>query len=333
MRIKDLFKSFFCVIFAIIIASTLISCSQSRPIKSTEEELRVVGNVGSFEVRYEEFRFVALTYKKALIEQIGENALTDNELEEKIRSYTYDAIRTNYAILTMCAEVGIDIDNKTLQEALDVKMEQIIDELGGRGKYKSYLKENYMTDSFFRFNTLMDIMQNELFYVYVDDLGLIENGDDYDKMAEIIEDEFVRTQHIYISKNNGKSYDDNRATAESAYSQISAGEDFMDVALELGEDSEMTSEGLYIMEGYMDEQYENIAFSLNEGEFSELVETDTAFYIIKRLPHDSLYVMWNYSALCETYRQYTFLNMIDDISRGLKFVPNEYLENLDILNM
>ena len=50
------------LLIAAITVFSLSGCSTSRPIESTEDDLRVVGTVGEFEVLYEELRFVVVTY-------------------------------------------------------------------------------------------------------------------------------------------------------------------------------------------------------------------------------------------------------------------------------
>ena len=306
----------------------LSSCASAKPINSSEDDLRVVGKVGEYEVLYEELRFLVLTYKKTMIETYGENFFEDPKNIEDAKQYIFEAIKYNYAILQMCREVRIERDEPVILDAVQAKVEETVKELGSRKKYKRYLEENYMTDNLFRFNLSVDILQNELMYVYTNDLRIIET--DYDAVYDIIKEEFIRTQHIYISKSNGKSDTDNKATIEKAYSELLGGADFMSLADKYGEDTELKDEGFYILEGYMSEKYENSAFSLGVGEFSDIIEDEGGFYIIKRLEQDSLYIMMNFETLAERYKNYTFIEMINDTQEALPFIPNEYLNSIDI---
>ncbi|MBQ7383280.1 MAG: peptidylprolyl isomerase [Clostridia bacterium] len=309
----------------------MLGCSPARPIDSTDKELTAVGTVGEFEVLYEEFRFAVLIYRDMLIEQYGEDILSSPEYPEMVREHVYDNITSNYAILTMCREVGIEADDPVLLEAVQKSIAETVESLGGRGKYKKYLKENYMTDHFLRFNTCIDMMQRELFYVYSDDLGLIETDDA--EISDIILEEFARTQHIYVSKNNGKSAEENRQSIAEAYQRLLDGEDFMTLVGKYGEDTEMTENGIYFPEGYMNAEYEKAAFSLSEGEYSGIVEDTNGYYIIKRLKPETAYIFANFYTLKQTYQEYKFLSMIDDIGKTLEFVPNDYLDSIDILDI
>ena len=311
------------------------SCSRLEPLESSEENLQVVGCVDEFEVLYEELRFAVLTYKQMLIDTYGEDIFDDPELAPKyeamLKESVYENITSNYAILLLCKEVGIETTDEVLVEAVQTKLEKQVEELGGVRKYKKFLRENNMTDSFFRFNLLVDIMQNELFYVYIYDLELIAPDDE--TIYDIIQSEFIRTQHIYISKDNGKSYDENKALITEAYESVKSGDDFLAIAKSYGGDESIDENGFYIPKGYMSETYDSVAFELDVDEFTEIIEDDAGFYIIKRLDLDPVYVLMNFDTLKERYQSYAFLSMVNDMQKELEFKPSEYLESIDILQI
>ena len=76
-------------------------------------------------------------------------------------------------------------EKKEEARAYTVKVERVREIAGKRDSY--------------RFNLLVDLMQNELFYVYVDDLGLIESDDE--KVYDRIMKDFISVSHVYIAKN------------------------------------------------------------------------------------------------------------------------------------
>lgn len=322
-------------LFLVILMLLLTGCAKQRV--SEEDSLRVVGTVGEFEVSYGEFRFVLLSYMNILTEAYGEDIFdtpeSANKYADMIWEHINESITVNYAVLTMCREVGIEMTDPALERYLNEKMEEHIKSFGGKGAYIRSLNENYMTDSFFRFNVLVDKMQNELFYVYVDDLGIIERGESEEDVYKTINENFIRTQHVYISKTNGKSCDENQALIEEAHKRLQNGEDFISVVNDYGEDNEMKELGIYITKGYMSHSYEDIAFELTCGKYSDIVEDENGFYIIKRLDLDTGYVMLNMNSLFEKYQKYTFLNMINETQKTLKFTPNDYLKSLDIFEV
>ena len=59
------------VLVAAVILAVVLAFNWIRPIESSEEEARVVGTVGDFEVRYEELRYITLLHKASLDAEIG----------------------------------------------------------------------------------------------------------------------------------------------------------------------------------------------------------------------------------------------------------------------
>ena len=327
-------KTSFSVSFLILILCAILMIS-SCSTKPNEDDLVVVGHVEEFEVLYEEFRFVLLTYKQMMMDSYGDDIFDSPEKSEEyvniLRNTVYENITANYAVLVLCKEVGIEHTDEVLIAAVEKKLDAQIKELGGKLKYKRFLKENHMTDGFFKFNLLVDTMQNELFYVYTNDLELIENEDT--AIYDAIQSEFIRTQHIYISKDNGKTYEENRASIVEAYNSIMSGADFLSVAKTYGEDTSVDENGFYIPMGYMSDKYDSLAFELSVGEFTDIVEYESGFYIIKRLELDPVYVLMNFNLLKDRYQSYSFLNIIDSVNAELEFKPTEYLDTLDILTV
>lgn len=311
----------------------LCACSRLEPIESTDEELAVVGTVDEFEVLYEEFRFAVLTYRQMLTETYGDDIFENPELapkyEEMLRESVYENITSNYAILVLCKEMGIEQGDEILADAVQEKLEEQVEALGGVRQYKKFLKENNMTDSFFRFNLLVDLMQNELFYVYTYDLELIEVDDE--AIYDAISSEFIRTQHIYVSKDNGNSYEENKALISEAYDSLVDGADFLTVAKKYGDDTSVDDNGFYIPQGYMSDAYDEAAFDLSVGEYTEILEDESGFYIIKRLELDPVYLLMNFNTLKERYQSYAFLSIVNEMQRSLEFKPSEYLKSIDIL--
>ena len=306
----------------------LCGCSRtSAPIEATEEEMRAVGNVGDYEVAYDEYRFAVLTCRGMLTEEYGESFLQSADAKERILENVLSNITYNYAVLTLCAEVGILPDNETLLEAVQQKVDKTVEELGSRRKYRRYLEENGLTDRLYRFNLMVDLMQNELFYVYVDDLGLIESEDA--EVYDIILKEFINVSHIYVSKATEGAYE----RICQAQSRLQNGEDFAALVAEYNEDDGQTEGGDCIPRGYMSEPYENAAFSLGVGSISDVVEDSNGYYIIRRGTVDTGYVLMHFDTLADRYRSYAFLDMIEKEQAKLQLVFNSYGASLDALTL
>ena len=322
-------KKIFCFLLVLVLLC-LYSCG-TKPIDSTDDESRSVGTLGTHQIAYEELRFIVNTYIESLKDANGDSIFDDESRAETYRKdieeYFAENIAYNYAILNMCESSFLDIQNPRIDEAVQREVEKLVESLGGMGKYKKYLRDNYLTDKVYRDNVRAEILQNELFYVYVDDFGFIES--DTDKIYDIIKQDFVRTQHVYVSKSTDGAVD----KINSAYAEIESGTDFFDIVKKYGEDSSLTEMGEYITRGYMSDEYENAAYSLDIGQNSGIIESGNGYFIVKRLDIDTLYVMLNLDMLSERYQRYAFLSMIYEEESKLVFVPNDYMKGLDLLDL
>ena len=82
--------------------------------------------------------------------------------------------------------------------------------------------------------------------------------------------------------------EETRAKAQEVLDKAKAGEDFDALIEEYNTDPGMETytTGYYFGEGQMVEPFEEAAYSLENGQISELVESDFGYHIIKRLPLD-----------------------------------------------
>lgn len=332
---RGFFRSAAAVLIFIFIFSVLAGCSASRPIKSRGDELRVIGRVGDFDVLYEELRYLTLNYKEYLKSIYGDKIWDDEktaaEHRAELEALVYSTITANYAILTLAREVMIEADDKTIADAVDRYMDDFVEEVGGRGEYKSNLKKYYMTDHFFRFTTAVEYCRSELYYVYVDDLRIIES--DEDRILEyIMGGECVRTLHVYIENGERDDVDENRRLADQVRDELLAGADIKKIiGSSVNEDFSLTTtDGYYFFRGEMLKGYEDAAFGAQIGGVSEVVETAEGFYIIQRLELEPSYVLLNLQTLAKNY-QYAKLDlMIEEKRSELSFEINEYGSGIDL---
>ena len=278
---------FISFIFTLVICFTLVGCSY-KPISPTDDDLTIVGHVGDKEVYLEELRFVTNTYRELLTARYGEDIFDGEEREyylDLLREQVYKNITADYAVISLCEEYGIRIGDQTILEAVDQKMTQTVEEIGGMLKYKKFLKENSLTDHMLRRSVEVGLMENELMYVYIDDILLIESDDE--AVYDLIKEEFILVRHIFIphTAENAKS------TIQEVDQKLSAGENFTLLLDEYGKDEDMTKDGLFILDGYMTADYEKVAFDLSVGERSGIVEDDHGYYVIERLEMTPMSIM------------------------------------------
>ena len=304
-----------------------------------------VGKVSKYDVPYDEMYFLAQSYKSNLEAKYGEYDKLDpvaaEQFEKELEELVYSNITVNYAILSLCEEYGLSINDDGIDDRVDEYIDNIIltDFASDKSAYKESLKQFGFTEHYVRFTAAVDILYSDLLTKLLE-ASLIE--DDDEKIKEIVKSEFARTWHIMISNDSGESIEANRAKAEEALEKYRKGEKSMYelIGSVYNEDLSLTElDGFYFAKGSMDEKYEEAAFALEVGEISDVVETYgtnslgqtvTAFYLIKRLEIEDEYVDKNLSELKQKYIDSVVYEMLDEKKSILSFEPNEFAKELEL---
>ena len=79
--------------------------------------------------------------------------------------------------------------------------------------------------------------------------------------------------------------------------------------------------------------YEEAAFSLKVGEYSGIVETESGFYIIQRLPIEESYILDNFNQLSAQYKYAVVNSDIAAKRAALSFVANDFGKSLALWSM
>lgn len=117
-----------------------------------------------------------------------------------------------------------------------------------------------------------------------------ENNDDLKLLAQLVDRYFaeqVRIRHILIRTDNLNSQKDKEEAKRKILeikSKLDRGEDFVTLAQKYSEDPGSKDKGGdlgFIAKGDTVEEFEKVAFSLKEGQISDIVETKYGYHIIK----------------------------------------------------
>lgn len=315
---------------ALVLLVSAVSCGSVGEIKSTEAEARVVATCGEHEVRFEELRYITLTCKEELKARYGEDifsspesaVLYEDELMERV-SYN---LCQSYAILDACRERGIKITNSAVKRDVREYVDETVEILGGLDEYKAYLEASYMTDQVFRFYTAIMGCQ----YRYFDDFAPEIEKESYD--AVLSHEGFVHTISIFVKHDAGEDFEENRAIAEDIRTKIAGGKSLESfVGSKYNQDTSDCE--YYFVKGYMDEAYETAAFALAIDEVSDVVQVRDGFYIIKRLPVESIYVENNMDELMQIYQIAAMNRIFAEKQESLSLVLNEEGQKLSLTAM
>ena len=339
---------------AILLSSILFSgCGQSettlREIKPSAEDEKVVGTVGDYEILYDELRFLALNFRLSMENKYGEEIFEGDDAStyiEELKNDVYNALKVNSAALTVAKRYEITPDSESVKDYVKLQLEALASEFAEQlafeidddgvpstdeinRLYKEYLAENNLTDRYNRFVFAVDGCVSAL----VEKLtvnGTIPNDDE--TVGAYIRDNFVRTLHVYIRNDEKDDVAANRRIAEDCLDDLRSGRKTIVelIGSVYNEDLTLTSKhGFYFTKGEFSEEYEAAAFGIGIGEYSDIVETASGFYIIQRLELEDDYIEKNFETLKSQYR-YAYVNdMIAECRDTLTFVPrSDYAKGL-----
>lgn len=327
-------KKTLCVLLAaVLLLSLLCACSGEK-----REQQRVIGTCAGYEVLYEELRYVTLTYKDLFEatygEGIWENPETAAQYRAELEATVWGVMRNNYAVLALCADFMPEdsIKSQTIEDAVEEKMNEALEAYGDKKELKKALDEMYMTENFMRFCLRVAQLENELYYVVTQDLGLIEN--DMDAFTDWLEDgNCVYVQHVYIRNDAGESVEANRALAEQTRNSLRNGSLSISQAVgsSLNEDLQNVAP-YYVVRDVFAEHMETAAFALqNEGDVSDIVETPDGFYVLVRMQDSEATLVSKVPSLLKSYQWAKLEGMVDEKKATLSVELNEYGKSIDLL--
>ncbi len=197
------------IVFGIIVL--VMNLGPVRPIKSTEEEARVVGKIGEYEIRHEELRYITLLHKASLDKEIGKYDTLDTsgkaEYEKLLEERVLEDLKNNYVVLALCEEYGIKTDTPYVNNQVQKQIEALVEASdvgngfdGDKEAYKAWLKENNLTDSFLRLVYKINYLENQLLEHFVENKidieYTLENKAEFSQYV-LSSDEWARTIHVY----------------------------------------------------------------------------------------------------------------------------------------
>ena len=343
MKVKIIKRLSLALAMLMLISALLTSCAM-KPIKSTEEEAKVIGTIGKYEVRYEELRYIVLNHKLDMALEFGENIWTESPeaYEAELIKRVNETIVSDYYALQAMADyyyVGGGAEGMMNEEAIlnavQETVELAVDECGSKNKYKKLLEDQYLTDNLFRFYNAAEECATELFYILSTDLGIIDGSEEY--ITEYMHSgKFIRTNHIFIKGATAE----NLELAQTLYAQIKeSSEPELELIMLKGvycADYTMTTRhGKYFARYTSDygDEYELAAFDLKEGKLSDIVKTPEGYYIIIRLELEEDYLKENYEDFRADIMGSEFNENLAEFKKDLTFELNEYGKTINYLEI
>lgn len=337
---KKLSRIISLILVLIIVSTSLLSCS-ARPLAQSKLAKTVVGTVGTHEVYYEEFYFLANSYYNSAKAKYGDDT---DAIKASVWNSINENILTNYAILDLCASAGIEYNERDLASEVEQSIKLTISSSfdGSRSEYLSSQLSAGITDHYYRFCTGVDILYGKLATKYQTD-GKVPNTDA--KIKNYIKENFIHTWHIaiYVDKNDDRDAEYAKALeakkllddGNSMYTLIGSKYNENTVPESLND-----AYGYYFPRGVMEKDYEDAAFALTKaGERTDIVTSRgtspsgdyvECFYIIEKLAVKDTEIEANFNYLSDMVRDAIITQDLEAYRAKLSFTPNDYALSLDV---
>ncbi|MGN1113651.1 MAG: peptidylprolyl isomerase [Oscillospiraceae bacterium] len=334
--------------------------------KKVDTKDLVMLKIDNYDIDFDTFRYFYYytinTYAQygMTLDQIKESDDTYNMLLNEV----INTIKNEYVAPKLAAEKKITLDDDD-QKAIEKNYKEAKSQFGSEEEYKQGLKNNYMTEDFFKM-----MLEHSQYYdkLFGEDGAYATSKESFKKIVQD-PDKYTRVIHILIpyesqveitdesaleTYNNGSlseksdakksaynalSEDEQKAAkekakkvAETVLKKAQSGEDFEDLIKKYGWDPGMESkpEGYYINQNTeFVQEFKDAAFKLKENEISGLVEnTSYGWFIIKRLPIDMDYVDENYSTLVSDYDNPRFQDIYTKTTEKMKVTKTDTFKKL-----
>ncbi|OXS72485.1 hypothetical protein B1B04_15975 [Lysinibacillus sp. KCTC 33748] len=195
----------------------------------------------------------------------------DDALREQYGTEVLDTLITNKIVELEAKKEGVSVSEDIIQG----EYEELAESYGGEESLQAALEENGLTEQSVKDNihmyqltknviaTTVDISDEEVAQYFED------NKDSYGQKEEVVASQILL---------------EDETTAKDVLAKIKAGEDFADLAKTYSIDTTTNEAGGeigYISRGQMEEQFEEVAFGLEKGSISDIVQTSEGYHIIK----------------------------------------------------
>lgn len=214
---------------------------------------------------------------------------------EYLKQQAVEELKILTAVEKIAEENNISLSDEDYKD-LEENKEEVISNVGGNYEFKKLLRKNNITeaayDKFYYINKLYDKVYQELYSSgKKNDLTNEEKESAKDEYFE----KYLKIQQIVLAKidvSTGNDLSDTiinqkETLANSILTEAINGADFEDLIIKYSEEAqEKGNNTYYYAKGDLLENIESVVVSLGTGSISDVIETDYAFHIVKRLELD-----------------------------------------------
>jgi len=214
----------------------------------------------------------------------------DAEKFTQLQSEMLENLINQKILFTKAEEDSIVVDDRQVDSALDEQVSRMIQQVGSEAELEKQLSMSISKiKRSFREDVRKNLMVQRLQQTKVSQIKVArrEVNEFYNTMKDSLPElkETVDISHILLEvKAGGESERIAREKIEDLLRRVKAGEDFENLCRQNSEDPGSQAKGGeigFIQRGDFVLEFEEVAFLLNPGEFSEVVKTRFGFHIIQ----------------------------------------------------
>ncbi len=218
------------------------------------------------------------------IKQLGKDALLQKgedgrTLEEVIKDQVLEKMIMERLIQSEADKMDISIS----EEELDKKLDEYIVVTGGEEAFDEFLESNSLEREFFKENLRKELLVNKHKEKFMETIEIKDKDARafFDENKEQLE--VIRASHILVKTEE---------EAQKIIDRLKGGENFEDLAKGLSSDKASALLGGdlgYFIRGTRLPEFEEVAFSLEKDEISDIVKTEIGYHIIKLVDRKDVY--------------------------------------------
>ena len=277
---------FYLIYLSISLGFTVVTIDET---KFTKADL----NMQLYNLKYSYFGKESYEISDATLdEQITSLNMT---VGEYLKQQAVEELKILTAVERIAEDNNISLSDEDYKD-LDENKEEVISNVGGKSEFKKLLRKNNITeaayDKFYYINKLYDKVFEELYSSgKKNDLTTEEKESAKEEYFE----KYLKIQQIVLAKidvSTGSDLSDTiinqkETLANSILTEVRNGTDFEDLIIKYSEEAqEKGNNTYYYAKGDLLENIESVVVSLGTGSVSDVIETDYAFHIVKRLELD-----------------------------------------------
>ena len=294
-----------CALLVLVATLACLGGCASRTVRPSSNAEKVVATAGDMEILYDEYYYLAMTRIRQLKVEFGDDALSDPAVREKLSKFVAENLLTeSHALIALGRSYGIDIEEGNIADNVQAHMEGILEDTfaGDRDAYIESLRESYLTDRYIRtFVAVENYLSVEIIKQMLQK-GELDSSDEA-AMQYLNGEDFIRIRQVFIESDYSGGAEKAKKKAEVLRATVAAAttdaarNDAMLEAMKESRDFTDIGDGIYFARGEMEKSFEEAAFALPLYGVSEVIEVESGYTFLMRLPKVESYLKDNLSTL------------------------------------